>query len=238
MTRRFTLLAHVSLLALGAGLAGTAMADEFGTVLSRSPSYAQVAVPEQQCFQQPQWQPAPTSGAGGVIGALVGGGLGNAIGHGGGRALATGVGVVAGALMGDRVEANNTPAVPVAAQQCQTVTHYESRLVGYDVEYSYNGHHYSARVASDPGGPGAFLPLNVDVSAANAVPVPLQTPSPAPLATQPVVTYTTPAPMVYTAPPVVYGPAPMAFYGAPMYVGPSVGLSIEGGWRGGYHHWR
>lgn len=231
MTRRITLLAGGGLLALSAGIATAAMAGDFGTVLSRSPAYAQVAVPVQQCSSQTQQVPSPTSGAGGLIGALVGGGIGNAIGHGGGRALATGIGVVAGAITGDRVEANAAPTVPVTSQQCQTVTRYENRLVGYDVEYSYNGRNYSTRVVNDPGAPGALLPLNVNVNAEDAVAAPL----PNPVVLPPAVTYT--PPVVYTAPPVVYGPSPVTFYGGPVYAGPSVGLSIQGGW-GGYRHWR
>jgi len=47
------------------------------------------------------------SGAGAVIGAVIGGVLGNQFGSGSGRALATGAGVVGGAVAGNAVEGRN-----------------------------------------------------------------------------------------------------------------------------------
>lgn len=48
-----------------------------------------------------------TTGAGAVLGAVVGGVLGHQIGGGSGRSLATGVGVVGGAVAGNAIEARN-----------------------------------------------------------------------------------------------------------------------------------
>lgn len=197
-----------------------ALAAEYGTVVSRAPAYAQVAVAQQQCVAQPQIVRSAPSGAGSLLGALIGGVAGNAIGHGGGRALATGAGVIGGALLGDRVEADGMPSSAVTIPSCHTVNQYQTQRVGYDVVYAYHGQNYSTRLASDPGEPGAALPLNVSIS---------------PVATAPVVQ---PAPMtVYAAPQVVYAPSPMV-YSPPVYVTPTVGLSLDAGWGGRYHHWR
>lgn len=48
-----------------------------------------------------------TSGGGAVLGAIIGGVVGNQIGGGTGRALATGAGVVGGAVVGNEVEKRN-----------------------------------------------------------------------------------------------------------------------------------
>ncbi|WP_084360404.1 glycine zipper 2TM domain-containing protein [Hydrogenophaga palleronii] len=224
--------------ALALGASSLAMATEYGTVVSSTPAYVQVAVPQQQCHEQPVLVQPATSGAGGLVGALVGGGLGNAVGNGGGRALATGVGLIAGALIGDRTEARDNPPYPVSQTQCQTVSRYENQLMGYDVVYRYNGQSYSARLANDPGAPGAALPLNVNVQVAGAEPaVPMP---PMPPATQPMTLYARP-PVIYSPAPVVYGP-PAVYYHAPYYgpsFSPAFGLSIGGVWGGGHHgHWR
>src|SRR4051812_36719843 len=65
----------LGLVALGAA------AQEVGTVISSTPIVQQVAVPRQVC-NNAVYPAQPTTGAGGVIGALTGAGIGNAIGHG------------------------------------------------------------------------------------------------------------------------------------------------------------
>lgn len=220
MSRLISTVAASAAVALGALLAMPAMASSYGTVVSRTAVYAQVLTPQRQCTEQQQLVQPASTGAGGLLGALVGGVAGNAFGHGGGRALATGAGVIGGALLGDRIEANATPPARVPVQQCQTVSQPESRLIGFDVVYRYNGQDYSTRLASDPGAPGAALPLNVNVSPSAMAPV---------VQSAPVVIDTSPA--------VVYGP-PVEVYGAPVYAAPTVGLRLGAGWGGGYHHWR
>jgi outer membrane lipoprotein SlyB len=51
-----------------------------------------------------------TSGGGAVVGGLVGGLIGHQVDHGARKDLATGVGIVAGALIGNEVEKNNRGA--------------------------------------------------------------------------------------------------------------------------------
>lgn len=48
-----------------------------------------------------------TSGGGAILGAVIGGVIGNQFGHGGGKALATGAGVVGGAVAGNAIEGRN-----------------------------------------------------------------------------------------------------------------------------------
>jgi len=51
-------------------------------------------------------EPGQTTGAGVVIGAIVGGAAGNQVGGGSGQAIATGAGAIGGALLGNRIEQN------------------------------------------------------------------------------------------------------------------------------------
>ncbi|MBS0509300.1 MAG: glycine zipper 2TM domain-containing protein [Proteobacteria bacterium] len=211
----------------GTTLCQAAAATEYGTILSKTPAYTQVAVPETQCVNQPVALQPPPSGGGALVGALVGGGLGNAVGAGAGRAAATAVGALAGAVVGNNVEAGSTPPVMASVPQCRTLTRYDNRLVGYDVVYEYNGQRYNARLPNDPG----------ERIALSITPAVTQPPPPLPYAATAVVPgrvvgYAA-APVVYAAPPWVYAP--------PVYWGPPVGVNIGFGWWGGrgYRgHWR
>ncbi|WPB58184.1 glycine zipper 2TM domain-containing protein [Xylophilus sp. GOD-11R] len=60
---------------------------------------ANIEVMQQEVARQP-------SGAGALIGGVLGAVVGNQIGHGGGRALATGVGLMGGAVAGNTLEGN------------------------------------------------------------------------------------------------------------------------------------
>ncbi|MGS0754614.1 glycine zipper 2TM domain-containing protein [Roseateles sp. GG27B] len=142
------------------------MATEYGRVVSSTPVTAQVQVPQQQCSDQQQQVPTRPSGAGAVIGAVIGGVVGHNLGDGFGRAAATGLGVVAGSVIGDRVEAANTPPTDVAVRNCQNWTRLENRLIGYDVVYEYQGRRFATRLAQDPG---QSIALNVNVVPASDV---------------------------------------------------------------------
>lgn len=211
-------------LCAGAGLADAALAAEYGTLVSKTAVFAATAVPQQQCVQQEQLVQRPNTGAGSLIGALVGGGVGNAIGGGAGRAAATGLGVIAGAIIGDRAEASANPPVATDVQRCQLVGQVQNRLVGYDVTYDFRGQRYSARVASDPGSAGGVIVLNDDATPIGAAAPSPTAAAPTVLSSAPGVVYAAPAPVVVAAP-LVVGPAV-----------PSVGVSIGYGWGG--HRWR
>ena len=141
--------------ALGVVAFGAA-AQEVGNVISSQPIVQQVAVPRQVCNNQPMMAaPAPNSGLGTVLGALIGGGIGSQIGGGSGRAAAVGVGAVAGALLGTGIESsNNAMAAQAQSQmvpQCSTQTSYENRTVAWNVTYEYAGRQYNVQMPYDPG---------------------------------------------------------------------------------------
>jgi uncharacterized protein YcfJ len=220
------------LAAVSASITSHAMAAEYGTVVSSTPIAAQIPVPQSQCADEQQIVSQRNTGGGALVGALIGGALGNSMGAGFGRAAATGLGIVAGAAVGDNIEAANSPSVATTVRRCNTVTRYENRVIGYDVTYDYNGRRYVTRTAQPPG---ERIALNVTVAPADAAP--LQAPQPV-AAVQPVTTVIeTPAPVyVYRN---AY-PYP-ASYGY-VYGGPAVVVAprafVGGGYYGPHRHWR
>jgi len=191
----------VSLLSLAAT---GAWAVDYGTVLSSTPVIANVPVVQRQCVDEQVLYQQPRSGAGALIGAIAGAAVGNNIGGGGGRAVATGIGLVLGSQIGDRVEADSAGTVASTVQRCRNVTAYEQRTVGYDVVYEYQGMRRSARLPQDPG---AQIALDVNVSPAGRS-APAQAGLPPPVYSD-----------EYQPPPrEVYGPQSQAVYGPPQVV--------------------
>jgi uncharacterized protein YcfJ len=225
-------------------------ADILARVITSTPVVNQVAVPRQVCNSQQVITQTPKSGGGAVLGAVAGGAVGNAIGNGGGRALATMIGLVGGAMVGDRVEGSNQQVQNV--QQCSTQTFYENRASHYNVVYEYQGTQYNVQMAQDPG---PYVKLQVTpVGAMNSGSAPAVQPGFPTQQVQPSQpqTYYQQAPSqpgyvvqqpVYLAPVVVESYS--TYYGRPYYprhfhqpyYGP-VGSSINFGYSRGYGHWR
>jgi uncharacterized protein YcfJ len=169
----------------GAGIAQAQ--DEQGRVISAIPVVQQVAVPRQVCSDQTVTVPGQKSGAGALIGGIAGGAVGNAIGNGSGRALATVIGLMGGAIMGDRIEGGAQPQTRTV-QQCGTQTYYENRTVAYDVTYEYAGRQYRTQMPQDPG---RFVRLSVTPVDSAPPPPPVQY-----VPAQPRVEYVPTAPVV------------------------------------------
>ena len=130
--------------------------DILARVVSSTPVVQQIAVPRQVCNTQQVAVETQKSGGGALLGAVAGGAVGNAVGNGSGRALATVIGLVGGAMLGDRVEGGGSQIQNV--QQCNTQTFYENRPSHYNVVYEYQGRQYNTQMAQDPGG---FVRLQV-----------------------------------------------------------------------------
>jgi uncharacterized protein YcfJ len=213
--------------------ATVASAQEVGRVISSTPVIQQVAVPRQVC-NQPVAVQQPNTGAGGVVGGLAGGAIGNQFGHGDGRAVATILGVVGGALLGNQIESNNNP--PQVAQQCGTQTTYENRTVAYNVTYEYAGRQYTTQMPYDPG---ATVRLQVSPVADSGAPID-NTQGAQPIMSQG--QSQVPQAVILASPPptVVYPAAYPAYYPQPYYY-PPVGISLGFGFGFGGHghrHWR
>jgi uncharacterized protein YcfJ len=228
-----------------AAWAPMASAEEVGRVLSSTPVVQQVAVQRQVCNNAPAYVQPQSSGGGALLGAIVGGVLGNQIGHGTGRAVATGIGMVAGAGIGNSAEMSGNQ--PQYAQQCNPQTSYENRTVGYNVQYEYAGKTFNVQMPYDPGptirlqltpvAGNNMAPAETMPQASGGAPVGViladqsQSSYPA-YPTYPA--YTTypayPAPPVYPA----YGYYPRPYL-AP--IGISLGIGYSGGHRH-HRHWR
>ena len=210
------------LLALGSGLS---VAQEVGRVISSTPVIQQIGVPRQVCTTQQVTSPGNKSGAGAAMGAIAGGAIGNNIGDGAGRAVATMLGLVGGAILGDRIE--GAPAAQVQnVQSCSTQTFYENRTVSYNVVYEFNGKQYSVSMPQDPG---PFVKLQVTpISAATTVPAPTATYVQPAVIAQEVIVVERPS----------YVVAQRNHYARPYY--PPVGINLQWGYplEGGPRHWR
>ena len=242
--------------AVAAGLlsgASAARAADYAEVISATPVTTSIVVPRQECADVEQLVQRQPSGGGALIGAIVGGVVGNQFGHGMGRAAATGLGAIAGSAIGNNVEGSNGGTATVASRRCRTVSSYDSRVVGYDVVYDYNGQRYTTRMAQDPGNR-----LAIDVRPAMQAPLDRVGPPvtrsygpPAQISSHPVdaqPTYIESAPALapaysyyYPAPVTYYEPAPApVYYGGPgAYVGPAIigagiGYWIGSSWHRGY----
>lgn len=139
-------------LVLAAAVAATGLcaAQEVGRVISATPMIQQVAVPRQVCNNEQIAVEGQKSGAGAVIGGIAGGAMGNAVGDGGGRAAATMLGIIGGAVLGNKIEGAQQPQVQ-NVQRCSTQTFYENRVINYTVQYEFAGKQYSVIMPRDPG---------------------------------------------------------------------------------------
>ena len=140
-----------AVMVLLAGGASTGFAQqEIARVISATPVISQVAVPRQVCSQQQVQVQSQKSGAGGIMGAVAGGAIGSNLGGGDGRAIATLIGVIGGAMLGDRIEGPGQTQTQ-NVQTCNTQTFYENRTTAYNVVYEYGGKQYAVQMPQDPG---------------------------------------------------------------------------------------
>jgi uncharacterized protein YcfJ len=202
--------------------------DILARVISSTPVIQQVAVPRQVCSNAAVVTEAPNSGAGAVMGAIAGGAMGNAVGNGSGRALATMIGLVGGAVVGNNVEGPRSQLQNV--QQCNTLTSYENRTLHYEVVYEYADKRYNIQMPNDPG-----QYVRLQINPVGTLPPPVQTSQQYQQYQQyqqPDVVYSQPTTVYVQRPPtVIYAPP---YYQQPYYA--PIGISLGFGYRGGYGH--
>jgi uncharacterized protein YcfJ len=176
-----------TLLLTGFGLASwQASAQETGRVISSTPVIQQVAVPRQVCTNTQVATQGQKSGAGALMGAIAGGTVGNNVGGGSGRTAATMLGVLGGAILGDKVEGAPAPEVRTV-QNCTNQVFYENRTTGYHVVYEFAGKQYSVQMPTDPGPtvrlqitPVAAPPVTPYPATPLGTPAPVGSPMPVP----------------------------------------------------------
>ncbi len=136
-------------------------------VLRVDPVYgvSRTEVPRQECYDQPVVRhEGGNSTAGTVLGAVIGGVLGNTVGKGDGRKAATVAGAVAGGAVGSGVSrrGRDYETTETRCREVRSVSE-QRRIMGYDVEYRYQGEVFVSRLDYDPG---ERLRVRVDVTPA------------------------------------------------------------------------
>jgi uncharacterized protein YcfJ len=171
----------VSLIASAVFGASAQSFNDNARVRSAEPQYENVSVPRNECTNHWVTERAGHGGyerqgqqdhsyGGAIIGGLAGGAIGHQIGGGAGKDAATALGVVLGAITGDRMENNQAPRVqydsaPAETTQhevrrCRTVYDTQARITGYRVTYDYHGQTYATVMHTNPGN---TLPVRVTV---------------------------------------------------------------------------
>jgi len=131
---------------------------DYARVISATPVYetVDVAVPVEECWTErvvhrPGYH-RPHAGA--LAGGIIGGVLGNQVGDGRGRTAATVAGTLLGASIGRELahQGHGRPYV-TRERHCEWVDRYETeeRLVGYRVEYRYEGQTFVTHTDEHPG---------------------------------------------------------------------------------------
>ncbi len=128
-------------------------------VVRTEPLYKQVQVarPVNECWVEERVAHGRHSHgayAGPVAGGIIGGVVGNRLARGRGRTPLTVAGTLLGAAVGHRLSApSHGPPAIVNVRRCQTVNQYEQRqqLVGYRVDYRYEGQTFTTRTRRHPG---------------------------------------------------------------------------------------
>jgi uncharacterized protein YcfJ len=136
-------------------------------VIQADPLYrpVRVARPVTECWTErvAHAAPRPQGYAGPVAGGIIGGVIGSRLGRGRGNAPLAVAGALVGASIGQRL---STPAYAPPAwsdvRRCRTVNQYEERqqVVGYRVDYRYEGQTFTTRTLRHPG---RYIRVRVDV---------------------------------------------------------------------------
>lgn len=204
--------AVLSTLGLVSGVAFAADYADVATVISATPIVERVSSPRRECYTEQVTSyderrvrrpvqdvyvsdSRPSSGAGTLLGAIIGGVVGHQFGNStAGRDHGTVAGAVVGGLIGNSVERDNArysdgygynsgyrrassydyaqvEQVPVTrdVQRCNLVSESREEIRGYDVRYRYHNREYTTRLSYDPG---PTMPINVDVRPSYRTPVP------------------------------------------------------------------
>jgi uncharacterized protein YcfJ len=142
--------------ALGAGSSADA-GVKYAKVVGVEPVRSTSNNPREVCHDETVTHTAPPKDqhriAGTAIGAVVGGLVGNQVGGGKGKTLATVAGAVGGGYAGNRIQASRQHGEVTSSveRKCSTVNNPTTKIVGYDVRYTYNGVTRTVRMDHDPG---------------------------------------------------------------------------------------
>jgi uncharacterized protein YcfJ len=132
-------------------------ASQRAVVLGATPVTEAVKTTRTECRDVPVERQAPVTDehriTGTVVGSAIGGVLGHQVGGGRGKNVATAVGALAGGLAGNQVQKNmqQKDTYTDTERRCMEVPAETTKVVGYDVRYSYEGHTDTVRMSHNPG---------------------------------------------------------------------------------------
>lgn len=127
---------------------------DYADVVSSQALREETNRPSERCWVESServGQVQERSATGAVVGAIAGGLLGNHVGGGTGRALATGVGVLAGAAVGDNLGNRDVEPHRREERRCVREDHWVQEVTGYEVTYRYGGMQRTVVLPRDPG---------------------------------------------------------------------------------------
>ena len=136
-------------------------------VIQAEPLYepVQIARPVNECWMErvTYSNPGHNAYAGPVAGGIIGGVLGSQLAGGRGKTPLTVAGALVGASIGKRLGTTSyRPPATAHVRRCATVNRYEQRqqVVGYRVDYRYEGQTFTTRTHRHPG---RFIRVRVNV---------------------------------------------------------------------------
>ena len=200
-------------------------AQEFARVLSATPVMQQLTVPQQVCATERVLVGGQKSGSGAALGVLIGGVAGHALGSGRDRGAATVLGMVGGALVGDRFEIAPQPLWQ-DIQRCSVQYTTENRVAAYNVLYEFGGKQYSVQLPHDPGPTLALRLVPADAQLVSATPPPMES---ALVIAPPIV--------LSPSPQLVYQQPPLVVYQQPVYRSYPPNTNLVFRWGGGREPW-
>ena len=128
-----------ALMFLASSFVNAAEFSDMATVKRVTPRYIEINRPISSCQSTSEAAPPKEKGiAGAIIGGVAGGLLGSRVGKGSGKVAAGAV----GAVVGDRMQNDDTTADTRNAERCTQRDNYERTQEGYMTVFSYNGHEF------------------------------------------------------------------------------------------------
>ena len=169
----------VTLVGIGALATNATAADsfrDFGLILRVTPNVERIVTYEDYCppprtYYAPTHNPRAEKKVGGaILGGVLGGLAGSTVGKGSGNKWATGVGAIAGAVAGDRIQNDGRPNYderydrPVSEYPpCSQISKVREEITGYHVVYQYNGREFTTTMSNHPG--HGRIPLMIGITA-------------------------------------------------------------------------
>ena len=136
---------------------------ETALVTQVTPRYEMVNMPRQQCQGYQEAVPQERSLLGPIIGGVAGAIIGSQVGGGKGRIATGAIGAGVGAIVGDRIDNNNSGAGTHQVERCIQVDSYQQVVRDYDVTYQYQNRIYQTIMQSYVK-PGDTIRVRVEVT--------------------------------------------------------------------------